>query len=412
MNEFEALELLENTGSKTKKLDILKNNLNNKNLAFMLDAALNFKRKFHIKIFNEDKTPLRLRVDSDISFEELLRRLEAREITGNEAVKQTETFFECCPQLERKWYARTLRKNLRAGVDSTVTKAGFDIPKFEVMLAKDANKCKKLEEVIKGGVYISPKLDGYRCIAICDSGIVTLYSRNGSVYSNFPSVVESLEKVSEGMSYILDGEIMSDDFQAMQKSAFASERKTTVGDVKYHVFGYVDHDEWTTDNFQMKTSERFAQLDEMFEEELKDIENIVQVEQGYANHVGVCREMERTYAEQGYEGAMVLPDIPYYKGKKSNRLLKFKTMLSMDCIVTGMYEGGGKYEGMMGGLNLKQEDSKLCDVGSGFSDEEREYIWQNKEEIAGKIAEIKYQELTPDGVMRFPIFLRWRNDKV
>ena len=122
--------------------------------------------------------------------------------------------------------------------------------------------------------------------------------------------------------------------------------------------------------------------------------------------------MERTYAEQGYEGAMVLPDIPYYKGKKSNRLLKFKTMLSMDCIVTGMYEGGGKYEGMMGGLNLKQEDSKLCDVGSGFSDEEREYIWQNKEEIAGKIAEIKYQELTPDGIMRFPIFLRWRNDKV
>ena len=410
MNEFEVLELLEKTSSKTEKTKILKENLNNKNLAFMLDAALNFKRKFYIKLFDEHKHHPTAK-DPEISFEELLRRLEAREITGNEAVSQTEEFFKHCDTLQRKWYARVLRKNLRAGVDSTVTKAGFDIPKFDVMLAKDAKKCKKLKEVVGGGCYISPKLDGYRCIAVCNDGSVVLYSRNGSVYSNFPSVVESLENVSQGMSYVLDGEIMSDDFQSMQKSAFASERRTTVGDVKYHVFGYVDIDEWDTDDFRMNTNERLDQLDEMFHHELHGLENIVQVEQGYVKSVDVCMAMEKRYIHQGYEGAMVLPDIPYYRGKKSNKLLKFKTMESMDCTVAGMYEGTGKYEGTMGGLNLIQEDGKECDVGSGFKDEERDYIWQNKEKIVDRIAEIKYQELTPDGIMRFPIFLRWRNDK-
>ena len=143
--------------------------------------------------------------------------------------------------------------------------------------------------------------------------------------------------------------------------------------------------------------------------ELKSFDNIVEVEQGYVNSVAVCEAMEKKYIGDGYEGAMVLPDIPYYKGKKSNKLLKFKTMLSMDCRVGGMYEGTGKYVGTMGGLNLIQEDGKHCDVGSGFTDEERDYIWQNKEKIVDRIAEIKYQELTPDGIMRFPIFLRWRD---
>ena len=412
MDTFEVLELLEKTSSKTEKTRILKDNLHNEELAFLLDAALNFNRKFHIKIFNEDRSPP-TSTQPNISFKLLLEKLEAKEITGNEAVKQTEEFFEHCNKLERKWFARVLRKNLRAGVDSTARKAGFDIPKFDVMLAKDAKQCKKLKEVVSGGVYISPKLDGYRCIAVCSHGVVTLYSRNGSVYGNFPSVVESLEKASWSCAFVLDGEIMSDDFNAMQQSAFASERGTTVGDVKYHVFGYIDYDEWITDDFRMKTGERLDQLSQMFGEhgELKDFDNIVEVEQGYVNSVAVCEAMEKKYIGDGYEGAMVLPDIPYYKGKKSNKLLKFKTMQSMDCRVGGMYEGTGKYVGTMGGLNLIQEDGKHCDVGSGFTDEERDYIWQNKEKIVDRIAEIKYQELTPDGIMRFPIFLRWRNDK-
>lgn len=410
MNEFEVLELLENTGSKTAKIKILKDNLHLKNLAFMLDAALNFNRKFHIKQFNENVSLTSIG-ESDIDFVELLRQLEAREITGNEAIAVTEKFFGYCDALQRKWYARVIRKNLRAGVDSTVRKAGFNIPKFEVMLAKDANLCKKLKEIVEGGVFISPKLDGYRCIAVCDNGSVSLYSRNGSIYSNFPTIIETLERVSEGMSYVLDGEIMSDDFSSMQKTAFASQRRTSVGDVNYHVFGYIEYNEWITGNFVMSTTERVNELDHLFEDLVMNIDdNIIQVDQIHATDVATCRKYETEFIQEGYEGAMVLPDdIPYYKGKKSNKLLKFKIMKSMECVVVGMYEGNDKYKGMMGGLNLHQDDGKECDVGSGFTDEDRDYVWKNKDKILGRLVEIKYQELTDDGIMRFPIFLRYRD---
>jgi DNA ligase-1 len=116
---------------------------------------------------------------------------------------------------------------------------------------------------------------------------------------------------------------------------------------------------------------------------------------------------------KGYEGAMLLPDIPYYLGKKSNKLLKLKTMESQDCRVVGLYEGesGSRLDGTMGGITLIQENGVGCKCGSGFSDEDRSYMWNNQSEFLDKIAEIKYQELTEDGVMRFPVFLRWRNDK-
>jgi len=91
--------------------------------------------------------------------------------------------------------------------------------------------------------------------------------------------------------------------------------------------------------------------------------------------------------------------------------MKFKTMLSQDCVIQGLYEGEGKHAGRMGGLKLIQENGKQCDVGSGFTDEDRDWIWANPDQVIGRTAEIKYQEETPDGILRFPVFLRWRNEK-
>ena len=112
---------------------------------------------------------------------------------------------------------------------------------------------------------------------------------------------------------------------------------------------------------------------------------------------------------------MALPDIPYYLGKKSNKLLKFKSaiMKSEDCEIIGFYEGdtGTKYQGMLGGFVLRQENGLECKCGSGFSDSDRNYIWNNQNEFLGRIVEVKYQEKSNHDIMRFPIFMRYRDDK-
>jgi DNA ligase-1 len=415
MDELDILQLISDESSKNGKFKLLKDNVQNKRLAELLDAALNYQRIFYVNkldlgqsLKNEGTTfP-----DLHDEFIKILNKLETRSITGNEARTELITFLMKCSKKQIYWYLKVLRKDLKAGFSAdTAVEAGYtSIPLFDVMLAKDGKSCKTLVQIISKGVYASPKFDGYRCLAVIDEGAVVLYSRSGTEFVNFPSISESLARSFPTGRFILDGEIMSDDFQAMQKSAFANKRGTTVGDVKYFVFGLVPYEEWVSKNFKMPTTQRLAKLEELrtsFEE------NIVIVDQKYINNPSDAYKFEADCMAQGYEGAMLLPDIPYYLGKKSNKLLKLKTMESQDCRVIGLYEGesGSRLDGTMGGVTLVQENGVGCKCGSGFSDEDRSYMWNNQSEFIDKIAEIKYQELTEDGVMRFPVFLRWRNDK-
>lgn len=408
-NPIQILEEISNVPGKNDKFELLKQHSDNTKLAELLNAALNFNRTYHIKKFNENQVKCDEIHDNHLYFVEVvLDKLENRHWTGNTAIELVENFFKLCDPLEQKWYARILRKDLKAGFsDKTAVEAGFkDIPLFDVMLAKDGGKQKNLDKLIEKGVYVSPKLDGYRCLAVVNEGEVSLYSRNGTKYLNFPDVVQSLKTCFPTGKYVFDGEIMSDDFQAMQKSAFANKRQTTVGDVHYAIFGYIPYKEWTTNNFEMSTTERIAILNDVsqhFDSRLKLVDQAQVFELSTVYSLQACFELV------GYEGAMVLPDLSYYKGRKTGGLLKFKKMLSQDCVVTGMYEGNSKYTGMMGGVVVRQENGLECEVGSGWKDEDRQVMWANQELYIGNIIEVKYQELTKDGVMRFPIFMRWRS---
>lgn len=399
---------------KNEKLQILKDNSDNKELADLLNATFDRNRIFHIKKWDMPKASENLGSQHD-AFMQLLKCLEDRYFTGNEAKAQVEGFFSYCDEEQQEWYAKVLRKDLKAGFsDKTAVKAGFkDIPLFDVMLAKDGKTCKKLDEIIEKGVYISPKYDGYRCLAIVDNGTVTLLSRNGTEYYNFPTVAEALGYNFPEGQYVFDGEIMSDDFQAMQRSAFANKRGTTVGDVKFHIFGYIPFDEWKAQKFKMKTSDRLKELYRLDEEEKFAGDALQVVTHVFTRSLDEILRLEKEYLEQGYEGAMALPDIPYYLGKKSNRLLKFKTMESQDCEVIGFYEGkkGTRLEGTFGGFIVKQEDGQECRVGTGFSDEDRNHLMLTFDTWYNTIIEVKYQELTNDGIMRFPVFMRKRPDK-
>lgn len=398
-----------NVSGKNDKLEILKANSDNKELAELLDAVFNYNRRFWVNKFDMPG-PGCGNTHSD--FMVLLNELENRTITGNQAKDTVRFFLNQCSEQQQEWYAKVLRKDLKAGFSvKTAVKAGFkSIPVFDVMLAKDGKLCKKLDEVINAGVYVSPKLDGYRCLAVVVEGSVTLYSRNGTIYNNFPSITKSLSSCFPTGKYVFDGEIMSDDFQAMQQTAFAEKRGQTVGDVKYHVFGYIDYGEWVTQKFKMNTMSRLTELGLLAK---KFDSNIIKVQQTFVNSKELVLKMENQYLTQGYEGAMTLPDIPYFLGKKSNRLLKFKTMLSQDCTIIGMYEGklGTRLEGVMGGIVVTQEDGLECECGTGFSDEDRKYMWDNKSEFINRIVEIKYQDIASQGKMRFPVFMRYRNDK-
>ena len=417
MNELNILDMIEKATGKDKEL-ILKDNNQNCNLGELLDAALNFKRKFYIKKFNVPKATSN-NFNSHEDFMNLLSLLQDRKITGNLAVTKLETFLSECNEQQIKWYSRIVRKDLKSGINvATVNKAGYDIPKFDVQLAKDGKQCKNLDTILKNGAFHSPKLDGYRCVAIYENGKTTLYSRNGTTYENFPSIQKSMNTIISELgltddNFVFDGEIMSSDFNAMQQSAFASKRGTVVGDVVYYIFDMIPYDEWCTGNFKAASSVRYKILDDFFMAANKTLKphDLKKIEHKKITSKAEIEKLEFLYIEQGYEGLMLNPDIPYYRGKKSNKMLKFKTFESMDCKVLSCYEGekGSKNEGKLGGITVLQENGVQCDVGNKFSDNERELIWKSPSSVIGRIVEVKYQNLTNDKKMRFPIVTRWRD---
>jgi ATP-dependent DNA ligase len=72
-------------------------------------------------------------------------------------------------------------------------KTEWKIPVFTCQLAQDStDQPKKL----KGIKRLECKLDGVRVLAVIDDGDVTLYSRNGKVFENFPEIEEAIKQHS------------------------------------------------------------------------------------------------------------------------------------------------------------------------------------------------------------------------
>ena len=79
-----------------------------------------------------------------------------------------------------------------------------------------------------------------------------------------------------------------------------------------------------------------------------------------------------------------------------------------------METGTGKNEDTLGNLIVKYKDNTVG-VGSGFSDEQRHEIWNNKDNYIGRIAEVRYKDITHDKTtgkesLQFPTFVQFREE--
>ena len=108
---------------------------------------------------------------------------------------------------------------------------------------------------------------------------------------------------------------------------------------------------------------------------------------------------------QGGEGLMLhRADAPYETGR-SDTLLKLKPALDAEGIVVRHLPGKGKYEGMLGALEIRLADGKLLRLGSGFSEDQRK-----NPPPTGSLVTFRYRDLTSSGLPRFATFLRIRED--
>jgi DNA ligase-1 len=86
-------------------------------------------------------------------------------------------------------------------------------------------------------------------------------------------------------------------------------------------------------------------------------------------------------------------------------LLKVKTFHDAEAIVVDHVPGAGKHKGRLGALVVEMPDGTRFNVGTGYSDKERE-----SPPALGEIITYRYQELSDGGVPRFPTYVGVRID--
>jgi len=107
----------------------------------------------------------------------------------------------------------------------------------------------------------------------------------------------------------------------------------------------------------------------------------------------------------GGEGLMLRQPKSKYAVGRSNTLLKVKTFHDAEATVIGHAGGTGKHKGRLGALIVTLADGVRFNVGTGFSDAERE-----APPAIGSVITFRYQELSNDGVPRFPSYVGERID--
>jgi len=327
-----------------------------------------------------------------------------REVTGNSAVEALHTFFSSVMDTDEKWMRMILKKKLRLGIGTkTINKIFIGlIPTFEVSLAQQFDE-KRIADVSK--VYVEPKLDGIRCFAIVENNEAKLFARSGKLISNFDNTIGTALRVLGDGCY--DGELMGEDFVALMRQAYRKEN-TDVSYAYLSLFDYLSLEEWRSGDVVTSTKDRYAELKKRVDGSNPFID-IVDRHEVPAN-VKEIMALHQIFVESGYEGAMVKTiDAPYQFGR-SYDVMKVKTFFDADLIIERLEEGSGRHNGRLGAVVVDYLGTKVK-VGSGFTDELREAVWSDQDKFVGRMIEVRYQEVTHDGSLRFPTFVCFRNDR-
>jgi DNA ligase-1 len=360
----------------------------------------------------------------------MLEDLRTRGVTGNRARDRVEAMSQQFDSVQWNGLCRrVIIKDFRCGIsEKTLNKVlkntDWAIPVFGCQLAQDSNGH---ANKMSGNKRLEVKLDGVRVLAFVAGDSVTLFSRNGKPLENFPHVEKEISENFDfrtavtrhlGSRYVLDGEIVGTSFQALMRQAH---RKSDVktDDAVFHVFDIVPFTDFQFGHWNRPLHRRIETLENVAV--LLSKSGPVRIMPGITVDLDTAEDRETMHrfaedaVDQGFEGIMIKDLAAPYECRRNGFWLKWKPFIEVTLAVTAVEAGTGRNVGRLGALVCEGVDEGRhiqVNVGSGFSDAERDAFWQNQHNILKNLVEVRADAITQnqDGTysLRFPRFLRFR----
>ncbi len=300
----------------------------------------------------------------------------------------------------------------------------------EVMLAET-----RAEPFSKPGWIYELKYDGYRIVAGAERGEATLRTRNGhEITESFPEIARAVRSLPFA-SLVLDGEVVVHDsaglpsFQRLQKRARLRRtpdiRRATVQlPATLYVFDLLGFEGYDLRGLGLLDRKKILRRVLPEAGALKYSDHIEQQGEAFFGHVEEM-QLEGMVAKKA--------DAPYRAGRSAD-WLKIRLDLRDDFVVVGFSAPKGG-RGGFGALHLAAFEGEnlvyVGRVGTGFDSRQLDDIRATLDKIRRDdppcqhaptgdahtwvapelIAEVRYKELTEDGLLRQPAFLGLRDDK-
>jgi DNA ligase-1 len=360
-------------------------------------------------------------------FVELVEKLQNRELTGHAARDAIELAMSVATTEQwNGWYRRILIKDLRCGMsEKTVNKvAPGTVPVFTCSLAHDSAKH---EKKMIGKKQIEIKLDGVRVLTVIKGDKVEMFSRNGKQFHNFDHIIEEIKEVlkEHPVPYplVLDGEVMSANFQDLMKQVH---RKSNVeaNDAVLHLFDTIPLGCFQAGSWDKPQSFRSAITKAWVEDHasvLKHVQALDWEDVDLDTPEGQKRfvELNKAAVDGGYEGVMIKDIDAPYECKRTHAWLKAKPFIEVTLEVVDVEEGTGRNNGRLGAVVCEGVDDERhikVNVGSGFTDADRDNFWASRDLLPGQLVEVRADAITQnqDGTysLRFPRFKTFRGFEV
>jgi len=274
------------------------------------------------------------------------------------------------------------------------------------MLAHDF---RKREKAIEYPCYVQPKLDGIRCFAYIAGTLnvdglevydIELMSRGGKL---FTQPFEDLRlQISENIQIgeIWDGELCTDKltFEQICAAVKKEDYRETSELIEFHLFDIF------VPGFDEPFTERFVRLVNIAMQPQSDFGDRIKVVDTLA--IDSKEEAMEFYSQcmtKDYEGIIFRNfDGVYKPGARSKDLQKYKEFLDEEFTIVSAFEGTGTDEGTV---------IWVCETKSGDTFRvrprgtvaQRKEWWENWQQYEHQLLTVRYQNLTEDGIPRFPV---------
>ena len=411
---IELFETLKGTTSTLEKKRIITENKDNElfkeYLKFLLDT--NVVTGIDLKKINKDLGTCKGTVFNSLI--EVIDYLKAHNTGRDEDIIKVQTFIKTQPEDCHEFYKEIVTKKYKLGCNKKIVNDCIPnlIPTFDLMLGTPIEKVK-----LKGDeyIYISRKLNGSRCAYVHGK----LMTRQGKEYTGLEHIINDIKALGLDNMFI-DGELVYKnpegltDSESFQKGVgLAMSKDTDKSQLKLVIFDMFPVSQFTDIKQSVDTySERKRKYLDNFTNPTENLEVVEMFYEG-TDHSEIWKWLE--YAEENdYEGCMINLNT-MYECKRTKNLIKVKRFFTKDlrCIRLNIATSG-KYRGTLGSITCKYGEDEV-DVGSGFSDYDRDYYMHNQNEILDHIIEIRYKEETKNKnggrSLQFPTFIGCRKDK-